>query len=105
MATEAPSAWASALTRKGQATRERIVRAAAALIFERGAGAVTMLDVRRAAGVSGSQLDHYFGDKHSLLGAVIALQADDVVAGHQMPELDRLDSFTALERWAELNIE
>jgi AcrR family transcriptional regulator len=93
------------LTRKGLATRDRIVRAAAELIFHHGATAVSMLDVRRAAGVSGSQLSHYFGDKESLLRAVIALQADEVVRAHQMPELDRLDSFPALDRWAALNIE
>lgn len=93
------------LTRKGQATRDRIVRAAADLILVRGAVAVSMLDVRRAAGVSGSQLSHYFGDKESLVRAVIAWQADEVIRAHQTPELDRLDSFAALERWAELNIE
>ena len=104
MATHSPE-LDEGLTRKGQATRDRIVRAAADLIFEQGAGAVSMLDVRRAAGVSGSQLSHYFGDRESLVRAVIALQADEVVRAHQVPELDRLDSFAALERWAEINIE
>jgi TetR/AcrR family transcriptional regulator, transcriptional repressor for nem operon len=104
MASE-QSISATRLTPKGQATRERILQAAAALIFQRGVAAVTTLDVRRAAGVSGSQLDHYFGDKDSLVRAVIALQADDVVHVHQMPELERLDSFAVLERWAQLNIE
>ena len=104
MSSDAP-ALDDGLTRKGRATRDRIVRAAADLIFEHGAGTVGMLDVRHAAGVSGSQLSHYFGDKESLVRAVIALQADEVVRAHRMPELDRLDSFAALERWAEINIE
>ena len=93
------------LTSRGQATRERIVKAAAALIFERGVAAVSMRDVRTAANVSGSQLSHYFGDKQSLIRAVIAHQADDVVSKHQMPELGQLDSFDTLDRWAQLNIE
>jgi TetR/AcrR family transcriptional repressor of nem operon len=64
-----------------------------------------MLDVRRAAKVSGSQLSHYFGDKQSLIRAVIAQQGEAVVQAHQIPELGQLDSFGALERWAQLNIQ
>jgi len=93
------------LTSKGQATRERIVSAAADLIFDHGVAAVSMLDVRRAAKVSGSQLSHYFGDKQSLIRAVIASQAEAVIQAHQMPELGQLDSFAALDRWAQLNIQ
>jgi TetR/AcrR family transcriptional repressor of nem operon len=93
------------LTPRGQATRDRIVRAAADLVFERGVAGVSMLDVRRAAHVSGSQLSHYFGDKQSLIRAVIVWQAQSVIRVHQMPELGELDSFAALERWAELNVE
>src|ERR1700761_3369783 len=93
------------LTSRGQATRERIVEAAADLILDRGVAAVSMRDVRAAANVSGSQLSHYFGDKQSLIRAVIAHQADAVVQSHQMPELGQLDTFDALERWATLNIE
>ena len=95
----------SGLTTKGQATRERIVTAAADLIFDHGVAAVSMLDVRRAAKASGSQLSHYFGDKQSLIRAVIAQQGEAVVQAHQMSELGQLDSFKALERWAQLNIQ
>jgi TetR/AcrR family transcriptional regulator, transcriptional repressor for nem operon len=93
------------LTTKGRATRGRIVTAAADLIFARGVAAVSMLDVRRAAEVSGSQLSHYFGDKQSLIRAVIAHQADAVIAAHTAPELGQLDSFAALDLWAALNIQ
>jgi TetR/AcrR family transcriptional repressor of nem operon len=102
---EQPVVESQQLTPRGQATRERIVRAAAELVFEHGVAAVSMLDVRRAAHVSGSQLSHYFGGKQSLVRAVIAWQAQSVIHVHQMPELGQLDSFAALERWAELNIE
>ncbi|HEY2690667.1 MAG TPA: TetR family transcriptional regulator, partial [Streptosporangiaceae bacterium] len=42
------------LTRRGRETRERIVAAAAELIFERGVAETTLEDIRAAAGVSGS---------------------------------------------------
>src|ERR1700753_820727 len=57
-----------------------------------------------AAAVSGSQMTHYFQDKRSLVRAVIAWRADNVIALHQHPSLGELDSFEALEIWAELNV-
>jgi AcrR family transcriptional regulator len=66
---------------------------------------MSMRDVREVASVSGSQLSHYFGDKQSLIRAVIAHQADAVVRVHQMPELGQLDSFRTLDLWARLNVE
>jgi len=93
------------LTRKGRATRERIVDAASELVFLHGVSHTTMEDVRRAAGVSGSQLSHYFADKATLVRAIVAAQADATVAQHQAPELGELDSLDALELWARLNIE
>jgi TetR/AcrR family transcriptional regulator, transcriptional repressor for nem operon len=92
------------LTPKGRATRERIVRTAADLIFAQGVAATSIDDVRRAAGVSGSQMTHYFQDKRSLVRAVIAFQAESVISQHQQPELGGLDSFAALELWAQQNI-
>ena len=96
---------AEELTTKGQATRARIVGAAADLMTAHGVSAVNMLDVRKAANISGSQLSHYFDNKQSLIRAVIARQADAVIDLHQAPELGELDSFEALELWAKLNIE
>ncbi len=92
------------LTAKGRATRDRIVRAAAGLIFEHGVGGTSIDDVRRAAGVSGSQMTHYFTDKRSLIRAVVAWQADTVLAFHRLPDLGELDTFEALDLWVELNI-
>jgi AcrR family transcriptional regulator len=92
------------LTAKGRATRDRIVQAAAGLIFAQGVAGTSIDDVRKAAGVSGSQMTHYFRDKRSLVRAVIAWQAGTVTALHEQPALGRLDSFEALDLWAELNI-
>lgn len=92
------------LTPKGRATKERIVRTAADLIFRFGIAGTSIDDVRRAAGVSGSQMTHYFQDKRSLVRAVITLQADTVEAVHRQPALGKLDSFEALDLWAQLNV-
>ena len=92
------------MTPKGRATRQRIVSAAADLIFERGVAGTSIEDVRRAAGVSGSQVSHYFAEKRSLVRAVIAWQIDTVVELQELPVLGRLDSFQSLDMWAELNI-
>lgn len=86
------------LTAKGQATRARIIEAAAGLVFVHGVTRTGIEDVQRAAGVSASQLYHYFGDKQTLMRAVIAFQTEAVLAAQQ-PELDALDSFEALGRW------
>ena len=86
------------LTRKGEATRERIVGAAARLIFERGVAGTSIEDVKEAAEVSSSQLYHYFADKQALVHAVIAHQADAVIAA-QEPLLGKLDSLDALRAW------
>jgi AcrR family transcriptional regulator len=93
------------LTRKGLATRARIVAVAAELIFVHGVKGTTNEQVRKAAGVSGSQLNHYFPDKESLVRAVISWRADRVIELHQIPQLGGLDTFGALRLWADSAIE
>jgi TetR/AcrR family transcriptional repressor of nem operon len=105
LAKELESASGSLLTRKGQATRARIIEAAAGLVFERGIVGTSIEDVRRSAKVSGSQMAHYFQDKRSLVLAVIDYQRRAVLGFHTQPGLGRLDSFEALRLWADLNIE
>jgi len=86
------------LTAKGQATRERIVAAAAQLMFERGVAGTSTDEVQAKAGVSASQLYHYFADKRALVAAVIAWQADTIVGG-QAELFARLDSVEGLRAW------
>jgi AcrR family transcriptional regulator len=86
------------LTAKGQATRERVVAAAAQLMFERGVAGTSTDEVQAAAGVSASQLYHYFADKRALVSAVIAWQAEAVV-GAQAPLFAQLDSLDGLRAW------
>jgi TetR/AcrR family transcriptional regulator, transcriptional repressor for nem operon len=93
MSTASPSP--RRLTRKGQETRQRIVSAAADLIFERGVAHTTMEDVRAAADVSSSQLYHYFDDKAALVSAVIEHQTDGIVSNHERLDLSTLEGLRA----------
>ncbi len=86
------------LTPKGARTRARIVEEAAALIHERGVAGTTLEDVRLAADVSGSQLSHYFADKHELVQAVIDYQADAIVDRNR----HALSSANGVEAWRKM---
>src|SRR5216684_8203976 len=92
------------LTRRGRATRQRIVAAAAELMFEHGVAETTLEDIRAAAGVSGSQVYHYFEDKQALVRAVIDYQVDAVL-DTQGAHLDRLDTMPGLRAWRDLLVD
>jgi TetR/AcrR family transcriptional regulator, transcriptional repressor for nem operon len=89
------------LTRRGRETRERIVAAAAELMFEHGVAETTLEEIRAAAGVSGSQVYHYFEDKQALVRAVIGYQTDAVL-DTQGAHLDQLDTMPGLRAWRDL---
>jgi TetR/AcrR family transcriptional repressor of nem operon len=92
------------LTSKGRATRERILQAATDLIALHGVAGTGTEDVRKAAGVSGSQLYHYFDSKQALIRAVVTRQAEaPPVPGRAI--MGSLDSFEALRAWADAAIE
>jgi TetR/AcrR family transcriptional regulator, transcriptional repressor for nem operon len=86
------------LTPKGEQTRQRIVAAAAELMTGSSVAETTVEDVRVAAGVSSSQVYHYFTDKSALVRAVIAYQAEAIVGG-QEPILTAVDSLDGLRAW------
>ena len=93
MSTASPSP--QQLTRKGRETRQRIVDAAADLIFRQGVAHTTVDDVRAAAGVSSSQLYHYFDDKPALVRAVVDRQADTMVGGQERFDFGTLSGLRA----------
>ena len=78
--------------------------AAAELMFENGVAETTLEDIRAAAGVSGSQVYHYFEDKQALVRAVIDYQAD-VVLDAQGDHLDHLDTVPGLRAWRDFIVE
>jgi AcrR family transcriptional regulator len=85
------------LTKKGRATRDRVLETATALVFEHGVAGTTLDDVRAAANVSKSQLYHYFTDKDDLVHAVIDRTIDEVLDAQ--PALADLSSWTAIASW------
>ena len=89
---------ASPSTPRGRATRERIIRAAAELVAERGVAAVSLDDVGARAPASRSQLYHYFDDKEALIRAVVDATSDAVL-GAQDELLEHIDSWAGLDRW------
>ena len=91
------------ITKQGRETRDRIVRAAAELIAERGAAATSLDDIRAVTGASKSQLYHYFGDKHGLVEAVVDHECATVL-GLQAHALASVSSWEDLERWAEVMV-
>ncbi|MEU6090969.1 hypothetical protein ABZ865_30140 [Streptomyces sp. NPDC047085] len=77
------------LTDKGQATRTRILEHA---------------QLRRGVGLSGSQLNHYFPTKESPVLAVIARQADRVLAFHRGERFASFDDLDAFREWADFYV-
>ena len=86
------------LTTRGAATRDRIVHAAADLMYVKGVHATTLDDVRAATGTSKSQLYRHFPDKDTLVHAAITLRGQQVIE-RETQRLGRLNSFSGLVRW------
>jgi AcrR family transcriptional regulator len=84
-------------TDKGRATRNRVLDAAAGLVFEHGVAGTTLDDVRAAANVSKGQLYHYFTDKDDLVHAVIDRTVQQVLGAQ--PALADLSSWAAIAGW------
>ena len=91
-------------TPKGRATRDRIVAVAAGLMFEHGVGGTSTEDVQVAAGVSASQIYHYFDDKRALTHAVIEYWSDAILGFHD-PMFARLDDVDGLREWAKIVVD
>jgi AcrR family transcriptional regulator len=91
-------------TKKGRATRDRIVAAAADLMYRHGVAGTSIPAVRDAAGVSSSQVYHYFADKDDLTRAVIAFQSEAILS-YQEPSLARIDSLDALRAWRDVMVD
>lgn len=91
-------------TQKGREKRREIVDAAADLIFERGVADVSLDDIRGAAGVSKSQLYHYFNDKDDLVHAVIDCQRNRVLDAHR-PTFESLSGWDDLQRWRDMIVQ
>ena len=94
----------AAVTARGARTRQRIVAAAADLIYEQGLAATTNEQVRAVAGVSGSQLGHYFADKDALVASVFEHQ-EQLVLDVEMAVWASLDGIAGLRAWRDRIVE
>jgi AcrR family transcriptional regulator len=94
----------SRLTERGRATRERILRAAADMMYVKGVSLTTLDEVRAASGTSKSQLYRHYPDKDALVRDVVAFQAAELLE-RQHQQLQRLNSLRGLERWRDALIE
>jgi AcrR family transcriptional regulator len=70
------------------------------LIYAKGVHATNNELLRRAAGVSGSQLNHYFPGKKSLVLPVIGWQADRVLTFVRSERFNNFESTGSLREWA-----
>ena len=68
-------------TRRGRASRERIVEQAAELFAERGIAATSVDEVLVAAGAGKGQFYHYFRSRDELAAAAVGFRCAQVVAG------------------------
>lgn len=92
------------LTPKGSQTKQRIIEAATRLVDVRGAARTSLDDVREEAGVSSSQIYHYFSDKQSLMLAVIDRQHREA-PGDPGSMLGSFDSLAGVRAWVELLVD
>src|SRR5947199_1611644 len=69
------------MTRRGRASRERIVERAAGLFAERGIAATSVDEVLEAAGAGKGQFYHYFRGRDELAVAAVGYRCAQVIAG------------------------
>src|SRR4051812_4950342 len=84
-------------TKNGQATRDRIVRAAGELVAEHGVGNFSLDEVCRRAKASKSQLYLYFADRDELIREVTRATCETVLAvqAEALAHFDTLDGIEA----------
>jgi TetR/AcrR family transcriptional repressor of nem operon len=97
---EEPEERASGRAGRDAATRDRIVRGAAEVVFRLGVAGVSIERVRAASGASRSQVYRYFPAKEALIDAVVDFQIAAVL-DRQRSLLASLDSLGDLQEWAD----
>jgi TetR/AcrR family transcriptional regulator, transcriptional repressor for nem operon len=80
-------------TRRGQASRDRLVQAAVASVVDHGVKQLRVDEVLAAAGSSKSQMYHYFSDRDSLIDAAVARRCEEFLdlLGHAFAGVSSLD--------------
>ena len=83
-------------TRRGRASRERLVEVAAQSVAEHGISQLRLDEVLSAAGASKSQMYHYFSDRDGLVEAAVSHRCTEVLARLESA-FTRVESFEDLE--------
>jgi AcrR family transcriptional regulator len=91
-------------SRKGAATKLRIIHAAADLFHKQGVAATSPDEILQAAGAGKGQFYHYFGSKEGLVHEVLQTYIAAVENGTG-PVRYEVDSWKDLERWFASHIE
>lgn len=91
-------------TRKGQASRGKILEAAATLFLRRGVHATSVDDILLESNMGKSQFYHYFESKEQLVEAVVEMQIQRILT-HLEPFSRNLESWQDLEKWARAYIQ
>jgi TetR/AcrR family transcriptional regulator, transcriptional repressor for nem operon len=91
------------LSTKGLTTRQHIIEISAELMLKHGVEATTLEMIQNEAGVSPSQLYHYFSDKHAIVLAVLDYQTESVLAV-QRQGLAQLRTFADLYTWRDIMV-
>jgi AcrR family transcriptional regulator len=86
------------LSQKGQATRERILRAAAELFHRQGVHLTSPNDILRESGTGKSQFYHYFKSKEDLVHQVLENYIAEIRAG-RAPINYKIRSWEDLAAW------
>lgn len=92
------------ITDRGRRSRDRIVAAADALIDDQGVKGAGVDRIVAAAGVSKSQLYHFFAGKDDLVRAVIAGRFEHVLDA-QRAMLADLGSWAGIRRWLDMFVD
>jgi len=83
---------------RGEATRKRIIRAAADLFHQQGVSATSPNQIIEASNTGKSQFYHYFGSKEGLVHAVLQYYIQAVRDGKAFVQFD-VESWEGLEEW------
>lgn len=98
-----PASASTPKTRRGRASRDRLVEAAMASVADHGIKDLRVDEVLAAAGSSKSQLYHYFSDRDALIDAVVVQRCEEFLGllDHAFAGVSSLDELArVLDRFA-----
>jgi AcrR family transcriptional regulator len=93
-----PDSASGPKTRRGRASRERLVEAAVASVVDHGIKELRLDEVLAAASSSKSQMYHYFSDRDALIDAAVAHRCEEFLGqlGEAFGGVSSLDALRAL---------